>query len=194
MGVEVDQRQRAVLGGVGFEQRVADEVVAAQGEHGRAGFEDARGVGLDQFRGVLRDAVVEGAVAVVDHRQVVEGVELPGVVAGPGHLHRGGADGARSEAAAGAVGGGGVEGHAAHHQVHATQVAAVAPAHEAGDAGVGGFGSGAIEAVAGDGLVVVEGVVHLIGLPSWVEGRLVLRELSTGYGNWSRGGCARAGP
>ncbi|MCY1299748.1 hypothetical protein D9M70_492870 [compost metagenome] len=158
--VEVHQRQRAVHLGVGLEQRVADEVVAAQGQQAAAGGEDAVGMRRDAPGGVLRQAVVEVAVAVVDHRQVVEGIELPGPVALPGRLHRGGADRPRAEAAAGAVGGGGVERHAADHQVDAAQVARITAAHEAGDAGVGRLGQGAVEAVAGDRQVAF---VHRIG-------------------------------
>jgi hypothetical protein len=59
VGIEVDQRQRAMAAGMGLEQRVADEVVAAQGQHGAAGFEDAFGMGLDAVRYRLRRAAVE---------------------------------------------------------------------------------------------------------------------------------------
>ncbi|MCY1401804.1 hypothetical protein D9M71_169280 [compost metagenome] len=37
VGVEVDQRQCPVLAGMGLEQRIGDEMVAAKGQHGRAG-------------------------------------------------------------------------------------------------------------------------------------------------------------
>ncbi|MNO84415.1 hypothetical protein D3C76_757550 [compost metagenome] len=160
-------------------------MVAAQGEHAAAGGEDARRMRLDGRRGFLRLTVVEGAVAVVDHCQVVEGIELPRIVPGPGHLHRGGTDRPRAEAATGAVGGGGVEGYAADYQVDAAQIAAVATAHEAGDAGVGGFRRGAVEAVAGDRLVVVVGLVHIVLIffihrshaPAWecIAGRSCVR-------------------
>ena len=158
--VEVDQRQRAVFFRVCLEQRVADEVVATQGEHGAARGQNPVGMGLDGSRSVLRRAMVEMAVAVIDAGQQVERIKLPGIVTGPRRLDRGGTNGARAEAAAGTVGGRGVEGHAADHQIHPAQVAGVAATHEAGDAGVGRFGSGAIQAVTGDGLIVVEGLVH----------------------------------
>ncbi|MNV03234.1 hypothetical protein D3C71_934910 [compost metagenome] len=54
MGVEVDQRQRTVFTGVSLEQRIGNEVIAAEGQHRAAGTEDVLGVSLYGFRGRLR--------------------------------------------------------------------------------------------------------------------------------------------
>jgi hypothetical protein len=60
VGIEVNQRQRAMAAGVGLEQRVADEVVAAQGEHGATGLKECVRLGLDAVRHRMRRAAVEG--------------------------------------------------------------------------------------------------------------------------------------
>ena len=77
--VEVDQRQRAVLCGVGSQYRVGDEVVAAECHHLRIVSEDVGAVGFDALDGFGGVAVVDEAVAVVDDGEVGEGIEAEGV-------------------------------------------------------------------------------------------------------------------
>lgn len=72
---------------VGLEQWVGDEMISAQGQHGVTRVEDALGMGLNGGRGLLWLTVVEVAVAVIDHGQMVEGVKRSGIVALPGALH-----------------------------------------------------------------------------------------------------------
>ena len=52
--IEVDQRQRAVFAGMGLEQRIGDEVVAAKRQHRAAGIKNALGMRLDAFRDGVR--------------------------------------------------------------------------------------------------------------------------------------------
>ncbi|MNC45298.1 hypothetical protein D3C75_942520 [compost metagenome] len=135
-------------------------MVATEGEHGATRLQNVLGMGLDAVRYRLRRAAVEGAVAIVDHRQVVERVERPRPMAGPGLLDRGRTDRPRAEARAGAVTGGRVERHTADHHIHTAQVAAVAAAGETDNTGVGAFCGGTIQAIAGHGLVIACGLVH----------------------------------
>src|SRR5207253_9940586 len=102
----MDQRQRSVLSGVGLEQRIADEVVTAKGQHCATRREDFLGMGLDTVRYRLRRAVIEVAIAVVDHGQMVEGVEGPRPMPFPGDPGRGTANPPWPEARARAVAGG----------------------------------------------------------------------------------------
>ncbi len=183
--IEMDQRQRAVAAGMGLEQRVADEMVTAQGEHGATGFKYVLGMGLDTLRDRLRGATIESAVAVVDHCQMVERVEGPGPVARPGLLHRGGTDCARPETRPGAVAGGVVERHTADHHIHSTQVATVATTRETGNTCVGTFRCSTVQAVTGHGLVVVLGLFH-----GWAP---LCLSVTGGYGRRSTAGCADAG-
>ena len=134
VGVEVDQRQRPVLAVQRAQDRVADVVVATQGERHHALGDDAR-IGRGDRRGhVAGMAVVDQEVAMVDHGEALEGIEAPGVGRRPRQRGRGGAHRPRAEARARAVGGGEVEGHPDHRHVDAVQILAVAAAHEAGDA------------------------------------------------------------
>ncbi|MNG11903.1 hypothetical protein D3C84_954740 [compost metagenome] len=160
MGVEVDQRQCPVLAGMGLEQRVSNEVIAAKSQHCRASIEDVLGVGLNHFGRRLRRTVVEIAIAVVDDRQVIERIKRPWPVPFPGDPGRGRTNATWSEASAWAVAGGGVERHATDRHINATQVATVTPTHETGDAGVGTFGGRAVKAVTGKGLIVLHRDVH----------------------------------
>ena len=117
-------------------------------------------MGLDAGRDRLGCTTVESAIAIVDHRQMIEGVERPRPMSGPGLLHRGGADGPWPEAGARTVAGGGIERHTADHHIDAAQVTAIAAPRKTGNAGVGAFRGSAVKAIAGHGLVIVMGVFH----------------------------------
>ncbi len=77
MAVELDQRQRPVLGDMRLQQRIGDPMVAAERQHGGTGIEDRRGVGDDRAFEGRRQVVVEVAIAGVDHRQRLDHVEPP---------------------------------------------------------------------------------------------------------------------
>ncbi|MCY1451051.1 hypothetical protein D9M71_678980 [compost metagenome] len=160
VGVEVDQRQRAMLACMGLEQWVGDEVVAAQGQHGAASRQNMLGMGLDHLRRGLGRTVVEVTIAIVDYRQMIEGVELPWPVPLPGRLHRGVANASWPKACTGPVAGGGVERHTADHHVDTLQVTAVTPAGKTGDTCVSAFCRGAVKAAAGHCLVVLLYLIH----------------------------------
>ncbi|MNE74705.1 hypothetical protein D3C80_1708000 [compost metagenome] len=160
MGVEVDQRQCPVLAGMGLEQWIGNEMVAAKRQHRRAGIEDVLGVGFDHFGRRLRRTVVEIAIAVVDDRQVIERIKRPRPMPFPGDPGRGGANAPWPEACAGAVAGGRVERHATDGHINAAQVTTVTATHETGDTGVGTFSGRAIKAVTGKGLIVLHRDVH----------------------------------
>ena len=100
--VEVDQPDRAVLGGDGADVRLGDRVVAAEDHRDRSGGEHLGDRALD--RRVARDGVgrQHRRIAEVDDAQGRKGVDARGQVA-PGRAARG-ADRARPEARAGAVG------------------------------------------------------------------------------------------
>ncbi|MCY1451054.1 hypothetical protein D9M71_679010 [compost metagenome] len=117
-------------------------------------------MGFDHLRRGLGRAVVEVTIAIVDHRQVIEGVEFPRPVPFPGRLHRSVANAPWPEARAGPVAGGGVERHAADHHIDALQIAAVTPARKTGNTGVGAFCRSAIKAAAGHCLVVLRYLIH----------------------------------
>ncbi|MCY1401673.1 hypothetical protein D9M71_167960 [compost metagenome] len=160
VGVEVDQRQCPVLAGMGLEQWIGNEMVAAKRQHRRARIEDVLGVGFDHFGRRLRRTVVEIAIAVVDDRQVIERIKRPRPMPFPGDPGRGGANAPWPEACAGAVAGGRVERHATDGHINAAQVTTVTATHETGDTGVGTFSGRAIKAVTGKGLIVLHRDVH----------------------------------
>lgn len=87
VGIKMHQGDWPVFFSVGLEQWVGDEMISAQGQHGVTRVEDALGMGLNGGRGLLWLTVVEVTVTVIDHGQMVEGVEHPGIVALPGALH-----------------------------------------------------------------------------------------------------------
>ncbi|MNN09890.1 hypothetical protein D3C81_1227960 [compost metagenome] len=166
---------------VGLEQRVADEVVTAKRQHRAASGQNVLGVSFDALRNAVWRAEIEIAVAIIDDRQMIERVKRPRPVAFPGNPGGSGANPAWSEAGAGTVAGGGVERHAADRDIDAAQVTAVAPTHETGNAGVRTFGGGAVEAVAGHGLIVLHRHIHR-GAPVVIGG----------YGKWSTDAYADA--
>ena len=75
VGVELDERQRAVDGGMRLQQRIGDEVIAAQRKELRAGGDDRARLRLDRGGEFHRLAVVEIRVAVVDDGERRERVE-----------------------------------------------------------------------------------------------------------------------
>ena len=75
VGVEVDQRQRPVLGRVRPQQGIGDEVIAAERQQERALLDDLGRVGGDPVGRVLGVAVVQVAVAVVGDRELGQRIE-----------------------------------------------------------------------------------------------------------------------
>ncbi len=140
MRVELDQRQWPVPGGMGAQQRVADEVIATEGQHLRAGLEDPGGMRLDRAGDAARVVRVQPGVAPVDHPQRLERVEAPGKGVELRCLGTGGADRAGAHPAARAVRGRAVPWHAADHHVGVGRVAAVAAAQEAQRPGIAHLG------------------------------------------------------
>ena len=94
-------------------------MIAADGQHGDAGVDDGRGVGLDALQHAVGVAEIESHIAVVDDRQAVERVEAPGPNIAEGKLARGGAHPGRPEPSARAVAGRQVEGYAADRYIDA---------------------------------------------------------------------------
>ncbi|MNL14649.1 hypothetical protein D3C87_1356000 [compost metagenome] len=145
--IEMDQGKRTILGRVSLQQRIADEVIAAQGQHRSTRRQDPLGMGPDRRWGLLRGAVIEIAIAIIDTSQQIERVKFPRPVTRPGRLDRCLADGPRSEAAARSIAGRSIERNAANGDIHATQIAGVATPHKTSDTTVGRFTLGAIQAV-----------------------------------------------
>ena len=151
--VEMDQRQGAVFFRVRLEYGIGDEVIAPQGKQPGALRNDPPRVFLYPLRDGLGAARVELAVAVVDHRQPVEGVEAPVVQLGPAQLGGGLPDGPGAEPRAGPVGRGGVKRDPRHGQVNARQLAGVFAPHEAKGAAVSRFAPGAAQGLPVNGLI-----------------------------------------
>src|SRR5690606_30966981 len=78
MGVELDEGERPVLGGVRPEQRPSHEMVAAEADEKGAGFDDLCRLLLDCRWCLLVVSVVEEAIAVVDNRKRVEEIAVEG--------------------------------------------------------------------------------------------------------------------
>ncbi|MCY1383103.1 hypothetical protein D9M69_711960 [compost metagenome] len=104
-------------------------------------------MGPDRRRGLLRGAVIEVAIAIIDTSQQVERVKLPRPVTCPGGLYRCLTYSPWSEAAARSIAGRGIERNAADGDIHTTQIAGVSTPHKAGDTTVGRFTLGAVQAV-----------------------------------------------
>src|SRR5690606_7229808 len=75
MGIELDQGQSAVAGGMGLQERPGDKMVAAEREEMGAARQDRFGLRLNDAGKLGRTAIVEGTVAVIDHRHVGEEIE-----------------------------------------------------------------------------------------------------------------------
>ena len=110
------------------------------------------GLCLDRGRDFGRPAIVEGAVAIVDHGERLEGIETEGILRVAVEDRRGAADRLRSEPAAGPVRGRGVEGNPPDHSVGAGQVTGIAPPHEGQRAAIGRFVTAALQ-IAEKGIV-----------------------------------------
>ena len=95
--IEVHQRQTPVPGRVRLEQRIGDEVVAAEGEELRLALDDLPGLRRDRIGEALRLRVVEGRVAIIYHRQRRERVEAERVLRVAVEDRRGPADRRRPE-------------------------------------------------------------------------------------------------
>ncbi len=94
MGVKMQEAQRfAVFFGMRLQQRIGDEMVAAEGEHfGMAVLNDVQRVLLDGFAYGPRLVRVKPAIAVVDHRQIVKRSKAPRKKIQFGQLHAGSAN------------------------------------------------------------------------------------------------------
>ena len=143
MGVEMNQGERAMDGGVGGQQRAGDEMVAAEADHRTAGGQDVGGVGLDPGGNLHRPAGVEHKIAVIDHRQALKHLDPGREMRRPGEIGRGPADRLRAKAGAWPVAGGEIEGDAGDGDIDVGEVAAIAPPHEAERAGIHRLGPAA---------------------------------------------------
>jgi hypothetical protein len=76
MRIEMHQRERPVLLRMRLEQRVGDEMVAAQRDHCRAVGDDAGGMLFDGCRHLVRKPEIPGAIAAVDDPELVERIEI----------------------------------------------------------------------------------------------------------------------
>ena len=130
MGVELDEGEGPVALGMGPEEGVGDEVVAAEGDEARAASDDLPRLRGDRCGNRRRPAVVERAVAVVDHGEGGERVDAERILRIAVEDRRGTPDRLRPEAGARPVGDGAVEGDAEDHRIDPGELPAVAPAHE----------------------------------------------------------------
>ena len=151
--VEVDERQRAVLGRVSTQDRVGDEVVAAEGHHLGTVGEDLGAVSFDSLDSVGGMAVVDEAVAVVDHGEVGERVEAEGVGVELGKTRRRRPDGAWAETCAGPVRRRHVERDARHDDVGIGDVAGVAAPQERQRTAVSHLGLATVQVLRAECLV-----------------------------------------
>ena len=140
MGVELHHGQRPVLGGMGFQERPGDEMVAAKRQQEIGRRQQLGGFLLDGRRRLPVIAVVEQAVAVIDHRHLGEEIAAEGVLRIVVEDGGGAPDRLRSETGAGAIGGGGIEGNAPDDRIRALHLLGVFAAHEGQRAGIGRVG------------------------------------------------------
>ena len=95
VGVEVDQADRAVLGGAGADVGLGDPVVAAEHDRDRAGVEHLADRALDRRVGARGVGGQHRRVAEVDHPQLLE-ASIPASRCGPAGSSRRGSRAARS--------------------------------------------------------------------------------------------------
>ena len=171
MRVELHQRQRPVDRGMRLEQRPGDEMVAAERQQERAGFEQFRRLALDRARRLLVVAVVEQAIAIVDHGELFEQVAVERILRIVVEDRGGAADRLRAEARARPVGHGGVEGNAPDDRVRALHVLGIFAPHEGERPGIGRVAGAAERAARGEG--VVDRACRHVGTPSRFEGTLI---------------------
>ena len=112
-------------------------MVAAEAHQMHACRQDRRCLGRDVARDLGMAAVVEAAVAIVDHGECGERVTAERVLRVAVEDGRGPPDRLRPEAGARAVGDGGVERDAPDRDVDPSEIAAVAAAHEGQRAAIG---------------------------------------------------------
>ncbi|MNT05873.1 hypothetical protein D3C72_1405130 [compost metagenome] len=106
MGIKVHQCQFAEMFGVCAQQRQSHEVVAAEGEHALAGFQQFFRVRLQLVAHVLSIAEVEHHVAAIDDIQTIAQVKVPRpAVAFPSQVGGNLTDCRRTVTATGAAGG-----------------------------------------------------------------------------------------
>ena len=146
MGIELDERQRTVPRRVRLQQRIGDEMIAAEREELRAAGDDRRGLRLDRSRRIPSAwREVERGVAVVDDRERRERVEAERILRIAVEDRRGAADRLRPEARARPVGRRLVERDAPDHRIDAGEVARVAPPHEGQRAAIGRLHGAALQ-------------------------------------------------
>ena len=153
VGIEVDERQRAVLFGVCAEQRIGDVVVAAERDHLRTRRDDLRRMVLEALGEVFLAAPVEEAVTIVDDGERIEGIEVPWPERAPGILGGSLADALGTHARAGPVRDRLVEGNAGDRDVDALEVTRILAAHEGKRTRIGRLPLRALQAVAPKGAV-----------------------------------------
>ena len=175
VGIEMYHTHRAILGGIGAQDRQGDEVIAAKSDRARICVQDACdmvGQGLGEGGGF---GIVKGDIAVVDDVHVIEGVGGPAIGWVVGLQRACFTDGAGAETGAGAVGDGLVKGDACDGEIDARQVFGVGAAQKGGGPAESVFVGEAALALAGEGSVdFVFGVFHGHGMASVGWGRGVV--------------------
>ncbi len=165
MGVELHHRQRPVPRHMGFQQRPGDEVIAPERQQKGTAVEKRVGLPLDGSRRGGMIAVVEQAIAVVDHSHLGEQVAGERILWIVVKDRRSSPDRLRPEAGAGAIGGGRIEGDAPDDGISARRVLAETPAHEGKGAGegrvAGGRGGGGCGESMVDGFIGQAGVLRI---------------------------------
>ncbi len=167
MGVEMHERERTMLGGMGFEQRPGDEMIAAERKQEGAAVENGAGLPLDCRRCLGVIAIVKQAVAIVDHRHLGEEIAMERILRIVVEDRRCATDCLRPEAGARPIGGRGIKRDTPDDGVRALKILGEAAAHEgkrAGKGRVGGRrrqvrgGEGVIDGFIGHGWVLAKGV------------------------------------
>ena len=130
MRVELQERDRTMAARMRAQERIGDEMIAAEAEHLRAGAQDRICMRLDRLDDRLRPVRIEKAIAIVDHREMRERIEAERKRLQLRQLHRCGADRLRPEATARPKRDRRVVRHAADGDVDAGEVARVAPARK----------------------------------------------------------------
>jgi hypothetical protein len=164
--VEVDDRKRRTVAlGVGLEQRVADEVIAAEGHQHHSCVDDLICVSRDGRGHLGGFREIKGQVAVIDDCHLGDGMKVP-TVDEPlvGKQRRRRADAARSKAGAGAIGRRRVERHADDRDVDSLEIFAIGASEKARDARIGHVLGKAVQIRFCDGAVARVFVALFFGL------------------------------
>ncbi len=136
-------------------------MIATDGEEMRVRIEDLGCLGLDMARNFRVNAVIEGAVAVVDSRQDLERIEMERILRITAEDCRGPAHTLRAEAGTRPVGDRRVERNAPDSQIDAVQVAAIAAAHETQRPRIGRLIRAAFERLSQEGVVDWKGIFRI---------------------------------